>query len=95
MEPKLASDPQVLGSQCALTPGSPVQPSKTHSTLVLKTKNIDLKMSILSFTYNSSFTYNPGAKMSPYFLSKSPAKGTPKQSSGQHDDGNLGRTEPG
>lgn len=93
MEPKLASDPQVLGSQCAPTPGSPVQTSKTHSTLVLKMKNIDLKMSILSF--HASFTYNPGAKMSPYFLSKSPAKGTPKQSSGQYDDGNLGRTEPG
>lgn len=46
MEPKLASDPQVLRSQCALTPGSPVQTSKTHSTLVLKMKNRDPKMQI-------------------------------------------------
>lgn len=75
MKPKLASDPQVLRSQCALTPGSPVQTSKTHSTLVLKTKTRDLKMSVLSF--HSSFTYDPGAKMSPYPLSKSLAKGTP------------------
>lgn len=56
-------------------PGSPVQTSKAHSTLVLKTKTRDLKMSTLSF--HSSFTEDPGAKMSPYTLSKSPAKGAP------------------